>query len=66
MKEPSSYAACGAAIGFAGIVFDFPMAIWAGIVVAGLGFIIKETSEESCLISRLFLKKQMTDRSLLF
>lgn len=45
MKEPSSYAACGAAIGFAGIVFDFPMAIWAGIVVAGLGFIIKETSE---------------------
>jgi len=42
MKEPSSYAAAGAAVVGAGVLVNQPVVILVGIVGGAVGFLLKE------------------------
>ena len=42
MKEPSSYAAAGGAVGGIGVLINQPIVILIGVVGGALGFFLKE------------------------
>ena len=45
MKEPSSYAAAGAAVVGVGVLMDQPVVIIVGIIGGALGWVLKERGD---------------------